>query len=65
MRDPKRIKSICHLLEKAWSYFPEQRMGQFLINTVFGSFGNDSHIYHKEDVIISISYFPNLKIIFN
>jgi len=49
MRDPTRIKSICGLLEKAWSYFPEQRMGQFLLNTVFGSFGNDSHIYHKED----------------
>ncbi len=49
MGDPARIKNICKLLEKAWSYFPEQRMGQFLINSVFGSFRNDSHIYHKED----------------
>ena len=49
MRDPSRIKSICKLLEKAWSYFPEERMGQFLLNTVFGSLGRDSHIYHKED----------------
>ncbi len=49
MRDPSRIKSICKLLEKAWSYYPEERMGQFLLNTVFGSLGRDSHIYHKED----------------
>ncbi len=49
MRDPSRIKSICRLLEKAWSYFPEERMGQFLLNTVFGSLCRDSHIYHKED----------------
>ena len=49
MRDPSRIKSICRLLEKAWSYFPEERMGQFLLNTVSGSLGRDSHIYHKED----------------
>ena len=49
MRDPSRIKSICRLLEKAWGYFPEERMGQFLLNTVFGSLGRDSHIYHKED----------------
>jgi len=49
MRDPTRIKSICRLLEKAWNYFPEQRMEQFLLNTVFGSLGRDSHIYHKED----------------
>jgi len=49
MRDPTRIKSMCRLLEQAWSYFPEERMGQFLLNTVFGSLGRDSHIYHKED----------------
>ena len=49
MRDPSRIKSICRLLEKAWGYFPEERMGQFLLNTVFGSLGRDSHIFHKED----------------
>ncbi|MCP6719585.1 MAG: hypothetical protein KJI71_05210 [Patescibacteria group bacterium] len=49
MRDPKRIKNICHLLEKAWDYFPQQRLGQFLLNTVFGCLGRDSHIYHKED----------------
>jgi len=49
MRDPTRIKSICRLLEQAWSYFPDERLGQFLLNIVFGSRGRDSHIYHKED----------------
>lgn len=48
-RDPKRIKEICQLLEIAWSRCPDQRLGQFLLNYVFGSLGRDSHIYHKED----------------
>ena len=49
-RDPKRIKSICQLLENAWNLCPDQRLGQFLLNFVFGSLGRDSHIYHKEDI---------------
>ena len=36
MRDIKRIKRICKLLEKAWSQVPEQRLGQFLANYVYG-----------------------------
>lgn len=51
-RDPKRIKKICQLLENAWSRCPDQRLGQFLLNYVFGSIGRDSHIYHKEDDLI-------------
>lgn len=51
-RDPKRIKRICELLEKAWSEYPEQRLGQFLLNFVFGSLGRDSHIFNKEDDLI-------------
>ncbi len=51
-RDPKRIKKICQLLEIAWSRYPDQRLGQFLLNYVFGSIGRDSHIYHKEDDLI-------------
>ena len=51
-RDPKRIKKICKLLETAWSRCPDQRLGQFLLNYVFGSIGRDSHIYHKEDNLI-------------
>ena len=48
-RDPKRIKKICQLLEIAWSRYPDQRLGQFLLNYVFGSIGRDLHIYRRED----------------
>ena len=54
MKDLKRIKEICRLLEEAWSFDPYQRLGQFLLNYVFGSFGKDSHIYMKEDEEITI-----------
>jgi len=36
MRDIKRIKRICRLLEDKWSKVPDQRLGQFLANYVFG-----------------------------
>lgn len=49
MRDPNRIKRICQILENAWRCYPDQRLGQFLLNYVFGSIGRDSHIYQKED----------------
>ncbi len=49
MRDPKRIKRICRLLEEVWSHFPQQRLGQLFLSFVFGSVAGDSHIYHKED----------------
>jgi len=51
-RDPKRIKKICQLLENAWSRCPDQRLGQFLLNYIFGSIGRDSHIFNKEDDLI-------------
>uniref|UniRef100_A0A6M3JKT5 DUF1018 domain-containing protein n=1 Tax=viral metagenome TaxID=1070528 RepID=A0A6M3JKT5_9ZZZZ len=41
MRDPKRIKRICKILEKAWSLSPDQRLGQFLSNYVYG---------HRQDI---------------
>jgi len=28
---------------------PQQRLGQLLLNFVFGSYGKDHHIYNKED----------------
>lgn len=49
MRDPKRIKRVCQLLGDAWRRYPDQRLGQFLLNYVFGSIGRDSHIYHRDD----------------
>lgn len=52
MRDPARIKRICELLEKAWSNYPDQRFGQFLINYVYGSFKGDFKVYPIEDDIV-------------
>ncbi|KKM92814.1 hypothetical protein LCGC14_1214690 [marine sediment metagenome] len=49
MRDPKRIKRVCLLLAEVWSHFPQQRLGQFLLNFVYGSYGKDHHIYNKEE----------------
>ena len=36
MRDPKRIKRICRLLEQKWLEEPDMRLGQFLSVHVFG-----------------------------
>lgn len=49
MRNPERIERVCLLLKEVWSHFPQQRLGQLLLNFVFGSYGRDVHIYHKED----------------
>lgn len=53
MRDPERIDKICDLLKEAWKKVPDQRLGQLLINYVFGrnpvhpKF--DAYIFFKED----------------
>ena len=46
MRDPKRISRICKLLEKKWVLSPDQRLGQFLSNYVFGY---KTDIFYQED----------------
>jgi len=46
MRNKKRIKRICRLLEKKWSEVPDQRLGQLLINYVFGY---HQDIFFQED----------------
>ena len=46
MRNPERIERICKLLEKAWSKAPDQRLGQFLANYVFG---HHQDIFFQED----------------
>jgi len=55
MRDPKRIKRICKLLEEKWLTVPDQRLGQFLLNYVFGRNPHhpkyDSYIFFREDDI--------------
>jgi len=46
MRKIARVKRICKLLEKEWLKVPDQRLGQFLSNYVFGE-GQD--IFFQED----------------
>lgn len=52
-RDLERIERICNLLKKKWSMVDQQRLGQFLLNYIFGK--NDAHtsyIFNMEDDII-------------
>ncbi len=46
MRDIKRIPRICKLLEKKWKKVPDERLGQFLANEVFG---HHKDIFFQED----------------
>jgi len=48
MRDKKRIKRICTLIEKLWNTQQDQRLGQLLANYVFG---HHQDIYFQEDDI--------------
>ena len=53
MREIERIDRICKLLKEKWKKVPDQRLGQFLINYIFGSNPlhprHDSYIFFKED----------------
>lgn len=51
MRDPKRIDRICKLLKENWKKVPDQRLGQFLMNYVFGNIGgkHTAFIFYKGD----------------
>ena len=46
MRDKKRIKRILKLIEIAWGKVPDQRLGQFLSNYVFGY---KTDIFYQDD----------------
>ena len=48
MRDKKRIKRICRLIETLWLQVPDQRLGQFLANYIFG---HHKDIFYQEDDI--------------
>jgi len=48
MRDPKRIKRICRLLEKQWSKVPDLRLGQFMANFIFG---HHTDTFYQEDTV--------------
>ncbi len=60
MRDPKRIKRICKLLEENWLKTPDQRLGQFIINYLFPR-KPAPHIFYQEDDVTELK----LKDIFN
>lgn len=47
MREIKRIHRICKKLEKMWSKVPDQRLGQFLSNYVYG---HKVDIFNLDDV---------------
>ena len=53
MREIERIDRMCELLKEKWKKTPDQRLGQFLINYIFGSNPHhpkyDSYIFFKED----------------
>jgi len=48
LRDPKRIARICKILQKVWSGYSDQRLGQLLANYVFG---HHVDIFFQEDDI--------------
>jgi len=47
MREKARIKRITKLLEKLWLIYPDQRLGQLLINYILP----ESDIWRQEDDI--------------
>lgn len=48
MREPKRIDRILKLVKKHWKRVPDQRLGQFLENYVFGECVDT--FYQEDDV---------------
>lgn len=56
MREKERIDRICKLIKEQWKKYPDQRLGQLLINYVFGDSpisGKYTHyIWSLEDDII-------------
>ena len=53
MREFERIERICKVLKKQWETQPDQRLGQFLMNYVFGNKGgtHTAFIFYGEDDI--------------
>lgn len=44
-RDPARIERICEVLRGAWEQFPDERLGQLLLNAI----GHDANVWETED----------------
>lgn len=51
MRDPKRIKPILELIQKAWSKAPDLRLTQLLMNAL----GTSGDPYYIEDDELEIA----------
>jgi len=54
MREFERIERICDKLKEEWKKCPDQRLGQFLINYIFGRTSDyrlTRHIFYQEDDI--------------
>lgn len=51
MRDPLRVYDILHELMKLWQKYPDQRLGQLLVNVaeLRGIIGCRTDIWHIED----------------
>ncbi len=47
MRDPKRIERILALIEQAWTQYPDQRLGQLLVNN--SSQMETNPFYYEDD----------------
>lgn len=53
MRDPKRIERIISLLKQLWEAYPDQRLGQLLINVVCTEMSEDLMFTIEDDVMES------------
>jgi len=50
MRELARIDRICDKLKEMWKEVPDQRLGQFLVNYIFGrDYKSTAHIFYQED----------------
>jgi len=50
MRDPNRISGLAERLENAWSYFPDLRLGQLIVNAV----GTDPFFIEDDKLIDAV-----------
>jgi hypothetical protein len=47
MRDPKRIRKLCNIIETVWEKVPDWRLGQLLFNAT----GKYDIFYVEDDVM--------------
>lgn len=57
MRDPKRIDEICEQIKVMWHRYPDERLGQFLMNAAwFYGIEDNKHMFFniEDDVWVDI-----------